>query len=77
MRRLLALPLPSVEGPKLIEGRRAHASPECSTMKDKPRYFVKIKVCYYWRPKPRMKHVGFGVAPLWQERLPQKPEAID
>ena len=45
-------------------------------MKDKPRYFVKIKGCYYWRPTPRMKRVGFQDRALGKNELHAKQEAI-
>ena len=45
-------------------------------MTDKPRYFVKIKGCYYWRPTPRMKRVGFQDRALGKNELHAKQEAI-
>ena len=43
---------------------------------DKPRYFVKIKGCHYWRPTPRMKAVGFNDRALGKNELQAKQEAI-
>jgi hypothetical protein len=43
---------------------------------DKPRYFVKIKGCYYWRPTPRMKRAGFQDRALGKNRLPAMQEAV-
>jgi hypothetical protein len=43
---------------------------------DKPRYFVKMKGCYYWRPTPRMKAAGFLDRPLGKNEVPAKQEAI-
>ena len=43
---------------------------------DKPRYFVKIKGCYYWRPTPRMKRVGFQDRALGKCELAAKQEAM-
>jgi len=36
---------------------------------DKPRYLVKIKGCYYWRPTPRMQRAGFGGHALGKNEL--------
>jgi hypothetical protein len=43
---------------------------------DKPRYFVKMKGCYYWRSTPRMKAAGFLDRPLGKNEVPAKQEAI-
>ena len=43
---------------------------------DKPRYFVKIKGRYYWRPTPRMKQAGFHDRSLGKIELQAKQEAI-
>ena len=43
---------------------------------DKPRYFVKIKGCYYWRPTPRMKAAGFQDRALGKNEIHAKQEAI-
>jgi hypothetical protein len=43
---------------------------------DKPRYLVKIKGCYYWRPTPRMKAAGFQDRALGKNDLHAKQEAI-
>jgi hypothetical protein len=43
---------------------------------DKPRYFVKIKGSYYWRPTPRMKAAGFLDRPLGKNEVRAKQEAI-
>jgi len=43
---------------------------------DKPRYLVKIKGCYYWRPTPRMQRAGFGGHALGKNELHAKQEAI-
>ena len=42
---------------------------------DKPRYLVRIKGCFYWRPTPRMKHVGFHDRALGKNELHAKLEA--
>jgi len=43
---------------------------------DKPRYLVKIKNCYYWRPTPRMKQAGFSDRSLGKIEVAAKQEAI-
>jgi hypothetical protein len=43
---------------------------------DKPRYLVKIKGSYYWRPTPRMKQAGFHDRSLGKIELQAKQEAI-
>ena len=43
---------------------------------DKPRYLVKIKGSYYWRPTPRMKQAGFHDRSLGKVELQAKQEAI-
>jgi hypothetical protein len=43
---------------------------------DKPRYLVKIKGCYYWRPTPRMQRAGFCGHVLGKNELHAKQEAI-
>ncbi len=43
---------------------------------DKPRYFVRVKGCYYWRPTPRMKAAGFQDRALGKNELRAKQEAI-
>jgi hypothetical protein len=43
---------------------------------DKPRYLVKIKCCYYWRPTPRMQRAGFCNRALGKNELHAKQEAI-
>jgi hypothetical protein len=43
---------------------------------DKPRYFVRVKGCYYWRPTPRMKTAGFQDRALGKNELHAKQEAI-
>jgi hypothetical protein len=42
---------------------------------DKPRYLVRIKGCFYWRPTPRMKHAGFHDRALGKNELQAKLEA--
>jgi hypothetical protein len=43
---------------------------------DKPRYLVKIKGSYYWRPTPRMKQAGFRDHSLGKAELAAMQEAI-
>jgi hypothetical protein len=43
---------------------------------DKPRYLVRIKGRYYWRPTPRMKAAGFHDQSLGANDLHAKQEAI-
>jgi hypothetical protein len=43
---------------------------------DKPRYLVKIKGCFYWRPTPRMQRAGFHDHALGKNELHAKYEAI-
>jgi len=43
---------------------------------DKPRYLVKLKGCWYWRPTPRMKAAGFKDRALGKNELHAKQEAI-
>jgi hypothetical protein len=43
---------------------------------DKPRYLVRIKGRYYWRPTPRMKAAGFSDQSLGTNELHAKQEAI-
>jgi hypothetical protein len=43
---------------------------------DKPRYFVAIKGCFYWRPTPRMKRAGFADRALGKDPVAAKQEAI-
>ena len=43
---------------------------------DKPRYLVRIKGCYYWRPTPRMKQAGFSDRSLGKIEVAAKQEAI-
>jgi len=43
---------------------------------DKPRYLVRIKGCYYWRPTPRMKGAGFHDRALGKNKIHAKQEAI-
>jgi hypothetical protein len=43
---------------------------------DKPRYLVRIKGYYYWRPTPRMKAAGFSDQSLGSSELHAKQEAI-
>lgn len=42
---------------------------------DKPRYLVRIKGCFYWRPTPRMKRAGFCAHALGKNELQAKLEA--
>jgi hypothetical protein len=43
---------------------------------DKPRYFVKLKGRYYWRPTLRMKAAGFADRSLGANEITAKQEAI-
>src|ERR1700722_3695065 len=43
---------------------------------DKPRFFVRVKSCYYWRPTPRMKCAGFQDRALGKKELAAKQQAI-
>jgi hypothetical protein len=43
---------------------------------DKPRYFVSIKGCFYWRPTPRMKRAGFQDRALGKNKLAAMQEAM-
>jgi hypothetical protein len=43
---------------------------------DKPRYLVRLKGRYYWRPTPRMKAAGFRDQSLGPNELHAKQEAI-
>lgn len=43
---------------------------------DKPRYFVRIKNCFYWRPTPRMKLAGFQDRSLGKNELSAMQEAM-
>ena len=43
---------------------------------DKPRYFVSIKGCFYWRPTPRMKRAGFQDRALGKDKLAAMQEAM-
>jgi hypothetical protein len=43
---------------------------------DKPRYLVKIKGYYYWRPTLRMKRAGFSDRALGKNDIAAKQEAI-
>jgi hypothetical protein len=43
---------------------------------DKPRYFVSIKGCFYWRPTPRMKRAGFRDRALGKNKLAAMQEAM-
>jgi hypothetical protein len=43
---------------------------------DKPRYFVSIKDCFYWRPTPRMKRAGFRDRALGKNKLAAMQEAM-
>ena len=56
--------------------RLAPESQSCSRWADKPRYLVRIKGRYYWRPTPRMKAAGFHDQSLGANELHAKQEAI-
>jgi hypothetical protein len=43
---------------------------------DVPRYLVRIKGCYYWRPTPRMVTAGFRRRTLGKDEVRAKLEAI-
>jgi hypothetical protein len=43
---------------------------------DKPRYFVSINGCFYWRPTPRMKRAGFQDRALGKNKLAAMQEAM-
>jgi hypothetical protein len=44
--------------------------------RDKPRYFVTIKGCYYWRPTKRMREQGFALRRLGKDEVAAKQAAI-
>jgi len=44
---------------------------------DKPRYLVKIKGRFFWRPTPRMKDCGFADHPLGADEVKAKQRAIE
>ena len=43
---------------------------------DVPRYLVRVKGCYYWRPTPRMAAAGFQRRTLGKDEVHAKREAI-
>jgi len=45
-------------------------------VEDKPRYLLKIKGCYYWRPTKRMRTFGFKLQCLGKNDVPAKQAAI-
>ena len=45
-------------------------------VEDKPRYLLKIKGCYYWRPTKRMRAFGFKLQCLGKNDVPAKQAAI-
>lgn len=48
----------------------------CEMGQDKPRYFLTIKGCHYWRPTKRMRAEGFALHRLGKDEVAAKQRAI-
>ena len=51
-------------------------STACEMGRDRPRYFVTIKGCHYWRPTKRMREQGFALRRLGKDEVAAKQAAI-